>query len=101
MQMPDTPDQKRKRARLYFILAIVFLFMLALVWSLGAFFVYVLLGISLFFAVLGLLAWPWQKRTGTYEYTERSYQKKGWSNTSSTGFTETSGQAKYTPSPAL
>jgi tetratricopeptide (TPR) repeat protein len=83
MQGPATPEQKRKRARLYFILAIAFLFALALVWSLGAFIVYLLLGIIISFVVLGLLTWPWQKRTGAYEYRERSYQKAGSSQASS------------------
>jgi tetratricopeptide (TPR) repeat protein len=101
MQTPDTSEQKRKRARLYFILAVVSLFILALVWSLGAFFVCALLGITIFFAALGLLAWPWQKRTGAYEYRERSYQKTTSSNTSSKDFAGTSGQTKYTPSPTL
>jgi asparagine N-glycosylation enzyme membrane subunit Stt3 len=59
MQEPATSEQKRKRARLYFILAVSFLFVLALVWSLGAFLVYLLLGIIISFVVLGLLAWPW------------------------------------------
>lgn len=99
MQEPATLQQKRKRARLYFILAVIFLFILALVWSLGAFFVYSLLGIVVLFTMLGLQAWPWQKRTGAYEYREHSYQKTSSTNTSSKGFSKTSGQAKYTPSP--
>jgi cytochrome c-type biogenesis protein CcmH/NrfG len=96
MQEPATSEQKRKRARLYFILAVSFLFVLALVWSLGAFLVYLLLGIIISFVVLGLLAWPWQRRTGAYEYRERSYQKSGPTHTSSKGFSKTTDSGKYT-----
>lgn len=98
MQGPATIEQKRKRARLYFILAVSFLFVLALVWSLGAFFVYLLLGIIISFVVLGLLAWPWQKRTGAYGYNERSYQKTESTYSSSKGFSKTTDPGKYTQS---
>lgn len=89
-------EQKRKRARLYLILAIAFLFLLALVWSLGAFIVYILLGIIISLVVLALLAWPWQKRTEAYEYKERSYQKKGASHATTKGFSKSTDLGKYT-----
>lgn len=101
MQEPATSEQKRKRARLYFILAIAFLFLLALLWSLGAFIVYLLLGIIVSFVVLALLAWPWQKRTGAYEYRERSYQKTRASHASSKGFSKSTDGGKYTQSSEL
>ncbi len=96
MQASATSEQKRKRARLYFILAIAFLFVLALVWSVGAFIVYILLGVIISFVVLGLLTWPWQKRSGAYEYREDSYQKTGRSYTSSKGFSKSNDPGKYT-----
>jgi tetratricopeptide (TPR) repeat protein len=89
MQEHATSEQKRKRARLYFAVATVFLFVLALVWSLGAFFVYLLLGIIIAFVSMGLLAWPWQKRTGAYEYRERFYQKTA-------GYASSKGSSKMT-----
>lgn len=101
MQEPATLEQKRKRARLYFILAVFFLFLLALAWSLGAFFVYSLLGIITFFVAQGLLIWPRQKRASAYEFMEPSSHKTASANTSSKGFTQTSAQGKYTPSPEL
>ena len=50
-------SERISRSKVYFVVAIVLLFLLALLWSVSASFVYILLGGAVFFLFLALRSW--------------------------------------------
>lgn len=66
------------RSRLFFIIGVISLVLMALLWSLDAFFVYILLGAATFFLFLGYLKTPGtQTRPKAYTATQQSKRAVG------------------------
>src|SRR6218665_3620087 len=93
--MSENQDSSQTRAKRYFIAAVSLLFVLALVWSVDASIVYLLLGAIVFLTYLGLRAWPWKQRqsfSGGYEQSRRTAgsARPRYHTTSSTSSSSTS-----------
>ncbi len=72
MEIPDNPEQNNQaKAKLYFIIAIVLLFVLALMWSIDGSFFYLISGPVVFFFYLGFRNLPSKKSDTRYRTQER------------------------------
>src|SRR6188768_1747777 len=84
METPSKPEQsKSAKAKLYFIIAIALLFLLALMWSVDGSFFYLISGPIVFFFYLGFRNLPSKQSDTRY----RNQERPRYSNTStSTSF---------------
>lgn len=71
---PVEKDVARRKARLYFILAISFLFLLALLWSIDSSFIYILLGSCLICTYFGVL--NYRHYTRNISDSEKFYHRR-------------------------
>jgi tetratricopeptide (TPR) repeat protein len=73
-------QKSRARMRLYFILAAVLMFLMAILSSLGDAFIYIFSGLSFFFAFLGWQNWRDVERNSGDQHYDRSERKSGMSS---------------------
>ena len=73
---PSNTDSAKKKAKIYFTIASIFLIAMALLWSVDDSIVYILLGATCFFLFLGFYINPAEKNTsGSYKKSFRQEKK--------------------------
>jgi predicted Zn-dependent protease len=89
MQQPPSPDTKNhsKKSTIYFTIGIIFLFVMALLWSLDTSLIYILLGLASFFLFLGFYSRPVVPKQ--QDFYNRTYSSANQSPPSNTAGSET------------